>query len=188
MQASSSLGFGGTASRPSRSVMSTSRMSSTRALPAARSRRVRHRLHVHRQLLELVDDLEAPAARDGRQREQHTRHAELVDEVRQVLRRMHLEPVDDGAPKRGVVVDERDRHELAAPLQRRDEMRAGIAGAVDNDRVAGGVTRLAGTNGPSGGRRRRRPCRATRTWRSHEGRPASYRPTRWQRTEQERPA
>ena len=37
MQASSSLGFGGTASRPSRSVMSTSRISSTRALPAARS-------------------------------------------------------------------------------------------------------------------------------------------------------
>ena len=37
MQASSSLGFGGTASRPKRSVMSTSRISSTRALPAARS-------------------------------------------------------------------------------------------------------------------------------------------------------
>jgi len=103
---------------------------------------VGHRLHVHGQVLELVDDVEAPPARHRRQREQHARHAELFDQTHEVLRRMHGEAVDHGVAQRGVVVDERHRHEVAAALERRDEVRAGLAGAVDHDAIAGRVPRL----------------------------------------------
>ena len=114
--------------------MSTSRMSSTRALPDDEIARVGHGLHVHRQLLELVDDLETTPAGNGRQCQQHTRHAEFFDQSWQTLRRMNLEAVDDCASQRRVVVDERNGHELSAPDERRHKMRAGLAGSVNNRR------------------------------------------------------
>ena len=55
---------------------------------------------------------------------------------------MNLEPVDNGAAQGRVVVDEGDRHELAAADEGRHEVRAGLTRPVDHDAVAGGVTRL----------------------------------------------
>ena len=92
-----------------------------------------HRLHVHAERHELREDLPPAAARQRGHREQHPVAAGIPEERGQAIRRVHLEPGDDGPPQRTVVVDERDRREVAAGRKRRRELSAAGTGAVDED-------------------------------------------------------
>ena len=94
---------------------------------------VRHGLDVHAQRLERGQDLAASPVVHRRHGEQYASDGENIDEVRQLVRRVHLDPVDHAAPQCAVVVDETDRQEITPGEQARRQTRTRLARTEDGD-------------------------------------------------------
>ena len=106
-------------------------MSSTFALPVTSCSNSGHGLHVHAQGLERAQDLAPAPARQRRQRQQDAVDVAVLDERRQLLRRVDLDAVDHAAVQAAVIVDEHQRVEGARGRQDGRQPRPRIARAVD---------------------------------------------------------
>ena len=92
-----------------------------------------HGLHMHAQGLERAQDFAPAPARERRQRQQDAVDVAVLDQRRQMLRRIHFDAVDHAAVQAAVIVDEHQWIEGARGRQHGRQSRPGFARSVDSD-------------------------------------------------------